>query len=81
MQDNMTTITLERKYRPGIWGNYQRKQEEKKLFAQGFKLAAEREVKEWSAGLAFILLILFFPLVFFAKIKFIVVTYWKKSDE
>lgn len=62
-------------YRADFIGKWQRDNAEIKLRAQGYKTYSEEEVKEWDGGQACCLLILFFPLVFFAKIKKIKVTY------
>jgi len=62
-------------YIPGYFGNLERKKTEADLFASGFKIESEEEVREWDNGKACCLLILCFPLVFFAKGKKLKVTY------
>jgi len=64
-------------YSLGYFGNLQRKQVEKKLFAEGYKIESEEDVKEWDGGKACCLAIIFLPLVFFGKSKRVKVIYVK----
>jgi len=64
-------------YRKDIFGRNLRAVTEKKLFSDGYAVDSEEEIKEWNAGQACLILILFFPLIFCARIKKIKVTYYK----
>jgi hypothetical protein len=65
-------------YNLTYFGKLTRKSQEKKLFAKGFKIESEEEIKEWDGGTACCLAILFLPLIFFGKVKKIKVIYNKE---
>jgi hypothetical protein len=71
-------MRLIKTYSQDFIGKAIRKQEEKKLFAMGYKIESEEEVKEFNGGEACCLAIIFLPLVFFARSKKIKVVYEKK---
>jgi len=62
-------------YRTDWIGKCQRAKKEAELFKVGYKIIEEEEVKEWDAGSACCLAIVFLPLIFLAKIKKVRVTY------
>lgn len=62
-------------YNTDFFGKLKRKKTEADLFASGYRIESEEETKEWDSGQACCLLILFFPLVFFAHLKKVKVTY------
>lgn len=68
-------MKITRVYRVDFIGRKQREKEEKKLAMQGYKPCLEEEIREWDAGQACCLLIIFFPLIFLAKVKKIKVVY------
>jgi len=63
-------------YIKGWMGNRQRKKEEKKLFENGYRIILEEDLKQWEAGNACCLALLFLPLIFI-KTKKVKVTYEK----
>lgn len=64
-------------YSKDLWGYSKRKIDEKKLFAEGYKIESEEDVKEWDGGQACCLAIIFLPLIFFGKAKKVRVVYVK----
>jgi len=56
-----------------------RVKEETKLFAEGYKIESEEEIKDWHAGKACCLAIIFLPLILFGKTKMIKVVYIKND--
>ena len=67
-----------KKYDRGYLAQKKRKKEEVKLFELGYKIIEEEENKEWMAGNACCLALIFFPLIFI-KTKRIKVTYEKNN--
>ena len=66
--------TIIKEYLYGWAGQGQRKRAEKKIFADGYEIESEEEVKKWEAGNACCLAIIFLPLIFI-KTKKVRVTY------
>jgi len=64
-------------YTKGFMGDGARKREESKLFEDGYIIINEEEKKEWEAGNACCLAILFLPLIFI-RTKKVIVTYEKE---
>ena len=58
-------------------GKKERQKAEEKLFAEGWQIESEEEVKDWDAGKACCLAFIFLPLIFFGKTKKIKVIYFK----
>lgn len=56
-------------YQQGWAGDKQRAKSEADLFKNGYTILQEETIKEWNPGTACCLLLLFFPLVFFARVK------------
>jgi len=63
----------------GLLGKTERKIEEAKLKRNGFVKIGEEEVSEYSGGKGCLLFLLFPPLAFFGKRKYIKVT-WAKNQ-
>jgi len=63
-----------KKYTNDFLGTRKRAKEESVLSMQGYKVIEEEEIKEWQAGNACCLALIFLPLIFI-KTKMIKVTY------
>jgi len=63
-----------KKYTKDFLGDRSRKKREAILLPQGYKVIEEEEIKEWQAGNACCLALIFLPLIFI-KTKLIKVTY------
>lgn len=72
-------MTITKKYTKDWLGGKTRERLEAKLFAEGYKVVSEREVREWDVGRTCCLAIIFLPLLLFGKQSKIEVTY-EKSD-
>lgn len=53
-----------REYTKGFMGSFQRRKEERELFAEGYEIESEEEYKKWEAGNACCLALIFLPLIF-----------------
>jgi len=69
-----------KKYPKGFVGSKIRANTEQELFAQGYKVKSEEEIKEWQMGKACCLALIFLPLFILAKKPYIRVTYEKDQD-
>lgn len=67
-------MQITKRYSKDFVGNLQRKQAEKKLFAEGYKIVAEEEIKERDVSKSCCLAFFFLPLLLL-KFTFIKVTY------
>lgn len=67
-------MQITKRYSKDFVGKIQRKKYEEKLFAQGGKVIAEREVKESDMSKSCCLAVFFLPLLFI-KFSFVEVTY------
>jgi len=67
-------LRIVKKYNKDWLGQKARKKQEAILFEQGYRIIEEEEIKEWVAGNACCLALIFLPLIFI-KTKMIKVTY------
>jgi hypothetical protein len=72
---NELPMRVIKEYAKSRFGKKDRERTEAQLFAQGYKILQEEQIKEWNSGLACCLLLLFFPLVLFARESKAKVTY------
>ena len=69
-----------RKYPTGFFSKGIREKEEKELFKKGYRIVEDERIREFNPMLGCLLLILFFPLVFFAWEAKTKVVYEKKNN-
>ena len=70
---------LIKEYKKTVMGSVYRKMTEKKLYSDGYFIYQEEELKKFNAGKGCLMLIIFFPLVFFCRDKWVKVTYQLKD--
>jgi len=78
MKQEKTPTKVIKIYVQGIAGKRQRHFAESKLFEEGYTIQSEEEFKEWMAGNACCLALLFPPLIFI-KTKKLKVTYVRSN--